>query len=64
VSEKKPDPMDDDRRRRMNLVVLAVAAIIVGIGIYLVFVLANDLRIQNCVMEGRRDCVPMPRTTQ
>lgn len=64
MSEKKPDPMDDDRRRKMNLVVLAVAAIIVGIGIYLVFVLANDLRIQNCVMEGRRDCVPMPQTTQ
>lgn len=64
MSEKKPDPLDDDRRRKMNLVVLAVAAIIVGIGIYLVFVLANDLRIQNCVMEGRRDCVPMPQTTQ
>ena len=46
------------------MVVLAVAAVIIAIGIYLVFVLAKDLQTQNCMMEGRRDCVPMPQTKQ
>jgi hypothetical protein len=48
----------------MNMTVLVVAGIIIAVGIYLVFVLAKDLQTQNCVMEGRRDCVPMPQTSQ
>jgi hypothetical protein len=64
VPEEKPDPTDYERRHRTNMVVLAVAAVIIAAGIYLVFWLAKDLRTQNCMMEGRRDCVPMPQTTQ
>jgi hypothetical protein len=62
LPEENTDPDDEDQRRRKNLAVLAVAAVIIAIGIYLVTVMASDIQTQNCVMEGRRDCVPMPHT--
>jgi hypothetical protein len=50
---------DDDfgHRMMMNLLAAAVVVVLVGCGIWLVDVIAQTRKNQDCVLSGRRNCV-------
>jgi hypothetical protein len=51
---RPPDP------RRQALIGVAVIVLLVIAGLYLVHVLKNTSQIQDCVMQGRTNCAPIP----
>ncbi len=53
------DREDEAARSRNNLLFLAVAAIIVIIGIWLVNKLIDLRNLQNCLESGRHNCAPV-----
>jgi len=55
----KPDPDEDRRRSRTNVAALVLAAILVGLGWFLVHQLGQSARMQDCVMSGRTNCAPI-----
>jgi hypothetical protein len=59
--EPTPPPQDDDEqaRRRHNLAFLAVTAVLVVLGIWLVNKFVEMRNIQNCLDSGRRNCAPI-----
>lgn len=52
--------MGDDRRRG-NIGGLIAAAILLVLIVWLVHALSANLKEQKCIMEGRRDCIPLPQ---
>ena len=54
-----PDPDEDRRRMRSNLAALVFAALLVVVGLYLVRVLAEKSRLEDCLMSGRTNCAPI-----
>jgi hypothetical protein len=60
----EPDPDDERRRVRSNVAALVFAALLVVVGLYLVKVLAEKSRLEDCLMAGRNNCAPIdaPRT--
>ena len=55
---------EDDRRFTASLAGLAVALFLVWIGLYVVEQLAAEGRLEDCVMQGRADCVRVDLTSQ
>jgi hypothetical protein len=56
----KPSRTEQEASRTMaNLVLLSVFIIIVGIGVWLAFALDDARRIDNCLAQGRRNCMPI-----
>ena len=53
------DPEEDKRRIRSNVAALIFAALLVVVGIYLVRVLAEKSRLEDCLMSGRNNCMPI-----
>jgi hypothetical protein len=53
------DREDEAARSRNNLLFLAVAAIVVIIGIWLVNKLIDLRNLQNCLESGRHNCAPV-----
>ena len=58
------DPQHDDEetdadRRKANLIVLAIAAILIGGGIWLVNALIDARHAEECLESGRRNCNPL-----
>jgi hypothetical protein len=53
------DPEEDKRRIRSNVAALIFAALLVFVGIYLVRVLAEKSRLEDCLMSGRNNCMPI-----
>jgi hypothetical protein len=51
---RQPDP------RRQALIGVAVIVLLVIAGLYLVHVLKSTSQIQDCVMQGRTNCAPVP----
>ncbi len=51
---RQPDP------RRQALIGAVVIVLLVIAGLYLVHVLKDTSRIQDCVMQGRSNCAPVP----
>jgi len=49
---------DNEKRHSDNMAVLAVAAIIVILGIVLLHWLSTNLKTERCQEERRHDCVP------
>jgi hypothetical protein len=58
------DRQDDDDRFTASLAGLAVALFLGIVGLYLLQELARISKLEDCVLQGRRDCgrVEMPRT--
>jgi len=49
-----------DRRDRENIAGVIAVAAIVALGLWLVHLAAANIKLQNCVFSGRRDCAPIP----
>ena len=58
------DPEEDRRRVRSNLAALVFAGLLVLVGLYLVRVLAEKSRLEDCLMSGRSNCAPIPVPAQ
>jgi hypothetical protein len=56
---KSPQAKEEVSRAVANLVMFTVFLIIVGIGIWLTFALDDTRRLDNCVAQGRRNCMPI-----
>ncbi|HZK91839.1 MAG TPA: hypothetical protein VFC56_16985 [Stellaceae bacterium] len=50
---------DDGGNRRGALIGLAIAAVLVIAGIYLVNALRNQAKMEDCLMSGRSNCAPI-----
>ncbi len=53
------DPDEDRQRLRTNLFALLFAALLVGVGWLLVQKLGQSAHLQDCMMSGRSNCVPI-----
>jgi hypothetical protein len=54
------DPKTEERERRTaNLVLLLGFVVVVGIGIWLVNVMFDQGRVDDCLAQGRRNCAPI-----
>ena len=57
------DPDDHEpteaERRRSNLIMLAVAVVVVVLGVYLVNWMIDQRKLQECLESGRRNCAPI-----
>jgi hypothetical protein len=60
----KREREEDDRRFTASLAGLAVALFLIWIGLYVVEQLAAEGRLEDCVMQGRADCVRIDLTSQ
>jgi len=54
-----PEPEDERRRVRSNVAALIFAALLVVVGLYLVRVLAEKSRLEDCLLSGRNNCAPI-----
>jgi len=62
MTEPPPHNAEDDdehQRRRTNLLLLLVAIALVVAGVWIVNMLVDMRRIQDCVASGRRNCAPI-----
>jgi hypothetical protein len=58
--EPPPSPAEDARDRRAATVFLLVAAaLLVGVGVWLVDALIAARRADECIAAGRRNCIPL-----
>ena len=56
------DPVDrqgDERPRRGALIGLVVVLVLVVAGVWLFHALREELRLEDCLMSGRSNCVPI-----
>ena len=58
------EDQDDRHRMLMNLIALAVTALLVILGVWLADTIAALQRDQNCVLQGRGNCAPVEVPTQ
>jgi hypothetical protein len=59
-SEPPPGPEEDARdRRAANIFLLAIAAVLVGVGVWLANELIEARRADECIAAGRRNCNPI-----
>lgn len=57
--EEQEDVVDYRQRMVMNFIALAVVAFLVGAGAWLADTIADMEHDQDCIMQGRADCVPI-----
>ena len=57
-------PENEKQRSRNNLVVFAVVAVIVVLGVLLMQWLAHALKEADCVAAGHRNCAPVETSDQ
>jgi hypothetical protein len=50
---------DENGRQRANVAVLVAVAIVVVLGVILMNFLSSHLKMERCLEERRRDCVPI-----
>ncbi len=50
---------DEDVRFTISLAGLAVALLLAVIGLYLLDALATESKLEDCVLQGRQNCVPI-----
>jgi hypothetical protein len=55
---------EDDRRFTNSLVGLAFALFLIFIGLYVTENLAAQAKLEDCVLQGRADCVRVDLTSQ
>jgi hypothetical protein len=62
---RQPDPRIEYRERMVtNLVLLAILAGIVGIGIWIADAMHAARKADECIAQGRRNCTPVDTTTR
>jgi uncharacterized membrane protein YebE (DUF533 family) len=54
-----PDDDDEARRSKSNLLIAAAVVAIVALGMWLAYAVYQNLQLQKCILEGRRDCAPI-----
>lgn len=54
-----PHDNDERKRRTANLTLLAIFAGLVVLGVWIVNVMIDTRKIQDCVAQGRRNCAPI-----
>lgn len=54
-----PHDNDERERRTANLTLLAIFAGLVVLGVWIVNVMIDTRKIQDCVAQGRRNCAPI-----
>ena len=62
--QSPPPPHDDEvesdaDRRKANLIILGVAVLLIGGGIWLVNALVDARKAEECMESGRRNCAPI-----
>jgi hypothetical protein len=64
--EPRSEPDDFPHRMRMNAMAVIVLAVLMGSGVWIVDVMAQMRRDQDCALSGRRNCTPisMPDTSR
>ncbi len=55
---------EDDRRFTTSLAALAFSLFLVWIGLYVTERLAAESKLEDCVLQGRADCVRVDLTSQ
>ena len=63
MTQEPNEPEDDGGNRRGALIGLAVAALLVVAGIYLMNALRNQGNMEDCLMSGRSNCAPIDLAT-
>lgn len=58
VGDRDPDDEDPHHRMTMNLLALIVVLVILGVGFWLAWHLAETKRVQDCLSAGFRNCSP------
>ena len=58
---ERPPPDDDDARFTISLAGLAVALLLLVVGYWLVERLAAESKLEDCMMAGQRNCVPIEK---
>ena len=61
MSARSDRETDDDARFTTSLVGLAVALLLALIGLYLLDALSAESRLEDCMMQGRMNCVPIEK---
>jgi hypothetical protein len=54
-----PDQETDAERRRTNIVLAIVFAVVVGTGVWLVNAMIDAKNADDCISQGRRNCNPI-----
>ncbi|TAL04650.1 MAG: hypothetical protein EPO08_00785 [Rhodospirillaceae bacterium] len=62
-TQPKPDPSEEGRRTRMQVAGLVVTIVLVAAGWLLVQGLGKNAVIEDCLMSGRRNCMPIEEPT-
>ena len=57
--EREDEPLNYARRMLMNVIAIAVVAILIGVGVWLADTIAQMERDQDCVLQGRHNCAPI-----
>jgi len=56
---------DDYRHRmRMNLLTLLIATLLIAVGVWLSSKLVENRNLQDCFLQGRRNCAPIAKPTK
>jgi hypothetical protein len=57
--DREDEPVNYARRMLMNVIAIAVVAILIGVGVWLADTIAQMERDQDCVLQGRHNCAPI-----
>lgn len=63
MSDRPPPDEDDDARFTKSLAGLAVALLLVVFGYWLMEHLAAESKLEDCMMAGRPNCVPVDKSS-
>ena len=61
TARSREEEKDDDVRFTTSLVGLAVALLLAVVGLYLLDALADESKLEDCMMQGRMNCVPIEK---
>jgi hypothetical protein len=61
LSDDRNPPQGDEEPNRTltNVVMLVFFVLVVGIGVWIVNVMLDQRKLQDCVSAGRRNCAPI-----
>ena len=57
--EQEDINVDDRRRMLMNVIAVAVVALLVELGVWIADTIADMEKAQDCAMQGRQNCAPI-----
>lgn len=56
---EEDENIDYPHRMLMNIIAVAVVAMLIGVGVWLADTIADMERDQDCVLQGRQNCAPL-----